>query len=260
MKIYIPSYGRSARQFTLEKFSQKLLDRTTLLVQYRERDLYLKYKNKCQVTILPPEITTIAPTRKYIIDGSSEKFTFILDDDLEFAKRKENDWHLKRIKGEPVEEIFDELLQWLAMGYVHVGVSAREGNNRVKEDFTENTRYMRFVGYDVDVLRKENIQVDRMEVMEDFDVNLQLLRKGYPSRVSFKFAQGQGESGAKGGCSHFRTKELQRRNAWQLAAFHPNFVKVTNKVTKTAWGGGERTDVRVYWKKAYESSKLQKLF
>ena len=39
----------------------------------------------------------------------------------------------------------------------------------------------------------------------------------------------------------------------ELAALHPDFVKVVEKYTKTSWGGGIRTDVRIAWKKAYES-------
>jgi hypothetical protein len=40
-----------------------------------------------------------------------------------------------------------------------------------------------------------------------------------------------------------------------LAELHPGFVKVVRKETKGAWGGGERVDVQIQWKKAWESSR-----
>ena len=57
-----------------------------------------------------------------------------------------------------------------------------------------------------------------------------------------------------GGCSTYRTMELQGAAAEKLAAKHHPFVKVVIKKTKTAWGGAERKDVIVQWKKAYQSA------
>ena len=43
------------------------------------------------------------------------------------------------------------------------------------------------------------------------------------------------------------------RCAHELEVLHPDYVTVVDKTTKTSWGGGTRTDVRIAWKKAYES-------
>jgi len=62
-------------------------------------------------------------------------------------------------------------------------------------------------------------------------------------------------SGASGGCSAFRTMDLHSDNAQLLAKLHAPYVKVVRKETKGAWGGGARTDVIVYWKKARQHGK-----
>jgi hypothetical protein len=105
------------------------------------------------------------------------------------------------------------------------------------------------------VLKKEGVRFDRLPVMEDFDVALQLLRKGYPSLTLNNWVQDQSTSNAPGGCSTYRSLEVQAKGAKGLARLHPNVVKLVEKTTKGAWGGGTRTDVQVAWKKAYEEGK-----
>jgi uncharacterized YccA/Bax inhibitor family protein len=55
---------------------------------------------------------------------------------------------------------------------------------------------MRLLAYNLD--KFDGIELARTKVMEDFDINLQLLKKGYPSKVSYYYAQGQGSSNAAG--------------------------------------------------------------
>ena len=69
-----------------------------------------------------------------------------------------------------------------------------------------------------------------------------------------EWVHNQGGSGSAGGCSTYRTPEIQAEAAHKLHEHHRPFVKVVKKTTKTAWGGGERTDVIVQWKKAYKIS------
>ena len=112
---------------------------------------------------------------------------------------------------------------------------------------------MRVLGYNKKYLEREQITFGRIPVMEDFDITLQLLRRGYPNMILNHWVHNQGGSDTTGGCSTFRTPELQEKAANMLKEFHPNFVKVVEKETKTSWGGKKRTDVTVYWKKAYKS-------
>ena len=138
--------------------------------------------------------------------------------------------------------------------YAHVGVNAREGGNRRPEKVLFNTRMLRVLGFNREMFHNVGARFDRNIVMEDFDVSLTLLRAGYPSVVLNKWVQGQGSSNAAGGCSIYRTMEVQAEGAKRLKELHPEFVSLVTKTTKGAWNGQTRTDVMIQWKKAFESS------
>jgi len=109
--------------------------------------------------------------------------------------------------------------------------------------------------YDVAQLRSLGVIMGRLRVMEDFDLTIQLLRMGKPNAVIYQYCWNQSGSNADGGCSQYRTLEMQAQAAHQLAKLHSGFVKVTEKQSKNWKGMVTRTDVIVYWKKAYESSQ-----
>jgi hypothetical protein len=92
-------------------------------------------------------------------------------------------------------------------------------------------------------------------------MTLSLLELGYPNLISFKYMHDQPTSGSKGGCERYRTKEMLDQEARKLQDLHPGFVSIVEKSTKHAWGGGKRTDVICYWKKAFCSKQNErKLF
>jgi len=255
MHILVPTYGRAKQsaQSTL-LFLRQLGVQPTLVVQQREAHLYDWHPD---IEVLPEEITTIAPTRDYIIHHMArERLVVMMDDDLVFFKRNPED-RTKFIKGE-VED-FKKMLETLEFTLthrsVHVGIAGREGGNRRTEPEIYNTRMMRVLGYDTHFMKEEGITFAPMEVMEDFHVSLQLLEKGYNLIMLNDWCHNQGSSGAAGGCSHFRTSEIQARNAHRLKELHPKYVSVVQKSTKTAWGGQERTDVIVQWKKAADDAQ-----
>jgi hypothetical protein len=86
-------------------------------------------------------------------------------------------------------------------------------------------------------------------------MTLQLLRAGYPNAVITEFVHNQAGSNTEGGCSAYRDAKMMESSARKLAKLHPGFVKVVTKETKTSWGGGERVDVQIAWKKALASAE-----
>lgn len=259
MEFYIPTSGRWENQPTLKALMDAGI-KPTLVVQDKEVDKYMAkwVGTRARLMPLPSDITTIAPTRQHILENInplSDTFC-MLDDDLVFYRRRTDDpTKLTDILPDELGKAFDDMSYLLENQAPHVGFAAREGANRNTDQFLFNTRIMRVLGYNRDILLKENIRFDRMQVMEDFDVALQLLEKGYPNCVLNRYAHNQAGSGAAGGCSAFRTPQMQAENANRLAALHPGFVKVVQKTTKGAWGGGTRTDVNIQWKKAYDSNR-----
>lgn len=253
MQIFIPTYGRSTKQTTYHRLTAAGLD-PILVVQLRELD---KYKDipMSNIRVLPKYITTIAPTRQYILDELVRRENFVMvDDDLVFFKRRDDDpTKLRDITDSELFDAFEEMDDVLTLT-PHAGFAAREGANRNTEAYVYNTRIMRVLGYNAGTVKDVGIRFDAMEVMEDFHVALTLLEAGMQNVVMNHYAHNQAGSGAEGGCSHFRTPELHAANAEKLAQLHPRYVKVVEKTTKGAWGGGTRKDVNIQWKKAINES------
>lgn len=259
MRIYIPTYGRSGKQVTLKSIPKKLHSQVSLVVQKREASLYTWIGDHFDIQVLPDNIRTIGPTRDWIIENHrNKKFGWklvMLDDDIKFdTRRKDDPGKFIGSTEKEIIQIFEKIEAHLDI-YAHVGVLAREGGNRATEKIIECARMMRVLAYDISILKKEKIAFNRLSVMEDFDVTLSLLRTGYKNAILCDWVQGQGSSNAEGGCSHYRTLDLHARSARGLQKLHPDFVKLVTKKTKSAWGGEERTDVTIQWKKAYASSQ-----
>lgn len=276
MLLYIHTYGRPGVQLTLQSIPEKLKENVILVVQEREAEKYSWQEGKhwinkwgVKLWVLPKKIQTLSPTRQWIIDNHDIKKhgdkLVMMDDDLRFdVRRKDKPEKFLKSGAEDMEEMFVDLERLLDPNvYVHVGVLGREGGNRVMGEgdprlgkrairYVENRRMMRLLGYRPSVLRKEKVRFDRLPFQQDFDMTLQLLRKGYPNAVLTDWVQGQPASQAVGGVSSYRTLEKLAANAKTLSILHAPFVKIVKKKAKGEWG--ERSDVIVYWKKAYESS------
>lgn len=261
MHIYIPTLARADKQITLANLTPRLLEKTTLVVNHNERVAYKGVSERygVQLLVCPPTVTTIGDARQHIVDKHDVKqlgpTILMLDDDLRFFSRRIDD----KTKFLPVNsgtlETCMIVLGRLMVNYAHGGILAREGGNRMVTPLVTNTRLLRALAYNVEVMRKHRVRFDRQIVMEDFDVALQLLRLGYKSVALCSYVQDQGTSNAPGGCSTYRTLQRQAEGAKALHRHHPDFVKLVQKTTTTAWGGATRTDVIVSWKKAYQSSQ-----
>jgi len=179
----------------------------------------------------------------------------MIDDDLVFATRRRDDpTKFKPSTMYEVLDMFEAIENAFEDGYIHGAVATREGGNRFTEEFKTIGRALRFHFYNAEVLQLEDFRFDRTTFMQDFDMTLQLLRAGFPNVILNKWVHNQHGSNTHGGCSTTRSAEAHAKAAHQLHDLHPDFVKVVKKKTKSAWGGGERTDVRVQWKRAFESA------
>lgn len=260
MQIFIPTYGRSGEQVTLSNLLPTGRE-VTLVVQEREVQKYAghKWRKSVEILVLPDHIRTISPTRDYILQHATDDSILMLDDDLDFAVRRTDDPTRFR---NPTKYDMDNMLaevDALLGTCPFVSIGAREGGNRNTEPFLYNTRMMRALGYRRDYLRAWGITFSPMELMEDFHVALQIMLVGGTCVVANKWVTNQRSgSGAKGGCSSYRTLEMHGEAARQLAALYPEYVTVVHKQTKTAWGGQPRLDVRVAWKKAAAAGKVRK--
>jgi hypothetical protein len=255
LTVFIPTRGRIGlnKQITLREFRDKLPSvRPIIVCPAYEAPEHSKYHDY----VWPCPVEGIGPTRQWIIEQSKTNGVLMLDDDLYFSMR-ENPFEPR-----PLIQCHDlgPLMQWVSdqldRGYVHGGISARQGNQNILFPWTDCLRVNNAHLFNRDVYLREGIRFDRLPVMEDFDVTLGLLVRGYPNRVAYHYCWSQRGSGLSGGCSSYRTPEVQAEAAEKLHQLYPRFVKI---VEKTAISGGSvfagkpRTDVNIYWVKAWEA-------
>lgn len=267
MLLYVHSAGRGHLSLpTLDTLlDSERNDDVRLVVQLRELGSYAAHAQMLkpsQLVVLPKGINRLSPTRQWILENSPTTNFVLFDDDLAFATRRKDDYtkflQTSRAGINRMLNLFEHHLG----AYAHVGLMAREGGNRVPVDakgkpvaILRNTRMMRVLGYRQDFVRQAGARFDRLPTKQDFDMTLQLLRAGYENAVITEFVHNQAGSNTEGGCSAYRDETMMAKSAEGLRKLHPEFVKVVTKKTKTSWGGGERVDVQVAWKKALASAK-----
>lgn len=248
MDIYIPSSGRPHKQTTFDNLPKSLQERATIVVPKKEVNDYKKYPAR------GIDVFGIGPTRQWCVEEAKEKVV-MLDDDLIFASRRDDDpTRFRNAMPEELERLFAEVEELLDK-YAHVGVGTREGGNYNTNDYNFATRMLRVLAYHTPTLKTHGVRFDRMTVMEDFDVTLGLLVRGYQNCVINHMVQNQNGSNAAGGCSQYRTLQVQAEGAYALKKHWPDYVKVVTKTPKTAWEGQPRTDVTIQWKKCYADSR-----
>jgi hypothetical protein len=198
----------------------------------------------------------IGPTRQWIMERHTTGVVLMLDDDLEFFARRDDDaTKMRKAVSSDVNMMLASIRDSL---FAHGGVPTREGSNRNTAEEIYNSRCLRALFYDARAFHHYKLRFDRVPVMEDFDVALQFLRQGCESVQYNNWTQDQPGSNTAGGCSTYRTAEIQAAGARGLAKLHPKFVTVVEKppLKSGGWNGQPRTDVKIAWKKALESARV----
>ena len=261
--IFIPSAGRHTKEEImrgpLADFSEAWQKQTTYVVPAEELDAYKATVLECfpLASVIGCLYKGIAATRhaigKFCSEFGIEKFAMV-DDDVRFVRRITDDHTaLKPCEHEDVSRMW-KTVDWFLNHYAHVGISARQGNNNMGVGgasglFEENTRTLRVLCYRTSAFM--SMKHGRVTVMEDFDVNLQLLRAGYKNANLGWWSQDQKMTNAPGGCSTYRTHEKHEESAKLLAELHHPYVALRQKQNKTGGEFGTRTEVTIFWKKAF---------
>jgi len=268
MPVFIPSMDRAGALFdkiSTLSYVKRVKNPIFLVVP---PDQVQRYQATCtnhgrtDVNVLACPEKGIAKTRhwigKFCDEGNYPRFA-MFDDDLNFAVRRSPDGN--NLRPQTVEDT-QEMLDWVESAlstYAHVGISPRDAakTNSVetgdKPLILLNKRTLRTLCYRTkDFL---SVKHGRVQVMEDFDVNLQLIRKGLWNCQTYWWTNDQRQTGSPGGCASYRSHQVQEESAHKLAEMHQPFVVIREKenkaqVVKEAKAFQKRTEVTIYWEKA----------
>jgi hypothetical protein len=250
MQIIIPTRGRTNQQLTLQSLPGELLKRTTLVCPKNEAGSLFRLHKNVDIVVEPDAPMTIAPKRAWImrtwLEAGYAKI-IMLDDDLTFSARiSQNSKRLRSIQGEELVPEFARIEQMLSPEVPHVGFGTRQGNHTKNAGWKTPDKMLYSLGYYLPIVVKE-CELGRIRTREDYDVTLQLLRKGYPNAVWHTTVNDQRQFGAPGGATNGRTVESSNADAHELARLHPGYVTTVQKNYKASV---PRVEVICQWQKA----------
>lgn len=262
--IVIPTLGRTHKQITYNNLPEQYQNQTLFTVQPHEYDeMHEIYGDK--VLKLPDTIKKIAATREWIFNEFKDCRHMVFDDDLEFVVKEPNPgegtkWLSRKFTDQDFHDAFDLVNDWMDQGISFGGFLPAWVIPDVKQwPIRENQRMMTNWFFDGPKIPRD-LQWCRVEAAEDFDVNLQLLTRGFKNRISAKYMVTCSETNAEGGCSVWRTLDLHNDAQRKLQELFPEFVAIREKqVPSGPWKGQTKLAVTIQHKKAYESSQKNSL-
>lgn len=260
MKIYIPSRSRAHITRTYGNLPPALQKHAVHVVPKDELAAYLA--NGLPAISPPPSVNRIAPTRQWIVEyhlkthGHITDKMIMLDDDLGFYRYDAARDTFCSTKNDStcILKAFAELEKQLDT-FAHGGILMKLGANRFEEvpQPVYNTRACRAIAFRASILQKHwpDTKFGVVPVQDDFNATLTLMKLGYQNVIITSITQEQtGGSGSAGGASVYRDMAYHADSVHKLKARHPEYVRIATKKTDKAWGGEERIDVVVSWKKA----------
>lgn len=268
MNLFIMSRGRPNKQFTLKNLPPSWRDRTILVVPEYEYLAYVRDNPDVMVAVVPDTVTNYSQKFQYILDGLpySDQFNdrrwdhndkaVILDDDLVFSQ-KTAEGKLISVKDPEQNAGLFELMEKMLEKVPLVGVHPRQMGQHAKQPFVWNGRVICIQGINRRLIGK--VKVDDLPILADVILNCTLLSRGQPNALITTYFQDHGPCQAPGGCSIYRTPEMQRNAAEYIAKRFAPFARTVVRRPKVAkWMGDERIEFTVQWKKMYENGVAMK--
>lgn len=271
MNILIMSRGRAGKVNTLNWIPPSWWNRTWVICSQGE---YIEYREKVRQTVgiveAPEKVTNYSQKFQWILDGFTKKIepipgydlldvgippkALIMDDDLVFSQFSSEGKLLTQRDPEKLAPMFEQIEKLLDT-YALVGVHPRQNAQNTQtllnpREFMENGRIICIQGINREKIGP--VKVDQFPILADVILNCTLLSRGMPNALVTSFFQDHGPCQAPGGCSIYRTPDMQRAAVEYLASRWPGFVKVVERHPKTAkWMGDTRYDYQCQWKRLY---------
>jgi len=260
--ICMPSYKRaeillSNKKNPLSFMDSEMLESTIIFVRKEEAQNYKKVLEKfkgLQLHILDSCVSNMGNTRdnilKYCYNKKYEKILMI-DDDIVFRKRT-NNYTLQRVIQN--KEMFNKMVYTLFKkcnkDIPLIGINHDAFNGCYELPYNMNTRIIQVFCIHLPTLKENNITfMDcNLWTMTDYYFTLKLLTLGYKNMCINIYSRSDTMQ-TPGGCSEYRTKEMEEQSAKTLKKLFPDFISLYYKQSGT-WDIS-RIAIRVKWQKAF---------
>lgn len=248
MNLYIMSRGRAGKVTTWASIPPSWLTRTYIVTNIDEAPEYAGHYGVERILYAPSFVTNYSQKFQWILDGSGfqTKKAVILDDDLVFS-RKINGKLITERDPEQLAPMFAQM-EALLDEYPLVSVHPRAMGHAAPAGHVENGRIICVQGINRDLIGP--VRVDDFPILADVRLNLTLLGRGDKNAIITDYFQDHGPCQAPGGCSIYRTPEMQETCIDDLVRRWPNHVrKVIRKPKVAKWLGDERVEYVAQWKR-----------
>lgn len=261
MNLYIMSRGRAGRTNTQNWIPEGWRHKTIFVVPRVEvEDYYRVLGDRFRVMAAHPLVTNYSQKFQWIMDGLPEgpgavkqdpwEKCLILDDDLVFSMK--NGKSLKTIRDPNTMGGLFWYMEKLLDGFPLVGVHPRQMGNNAKQPYEVNGRIICMQGINREHTR--GIKVDAHPILADVVLSCTLLSRGLANALVTTYFQDHGPCQAPGGCSLYRTPDMQRAAVDYLVSRFPGYVKAVERRPKVArWMGDVRYEYTCQWKKLFSA-------
>lgn len=258
MEIVIPTRGRVSNQLTYSNLPPELKKRVIFVCPQNERLWLSERYPQATVRVQPDPMMRISAKRKWIVDQCQEEKIVMLDDDLRFAVRRDDNPGLFRAaEHKDISRAFFEMEEILSEDVPHASFAARGGSigtlARQGDWQVSGKRAMYVLGFFLPTVR-QHAEFGRVLTHEDIDVTLQLLSAGYPNAVNFTVVVDQ-KLGSPGGCDIERNINESNEDVMRLAELHKEFITVSKKSYKNS---PDRLEVVCQWMKCLNAGMAKR--
>ena len=266
--IAIPTRGRANKQSTLKQLCPELRQFVNIYCHPGELSLFDEWRNQvASVQEYDPECKNIGDVRDYIIFNSNAKNVIFIDDNIRFQSSiRPKDSVLKGSVFEMIEKNYskEQILQmqmdifsWIfdrLKFYAMAGLSFRPANRGNIRGDKVNSRLFGIWGINVEKYLSQDVRFMDWRLKEDFAVAISLIKNGYDTVCNYDYAfEKSSGSNSQGGCSNYRTIELNNEIAFRLKDTFPDCVSIKSKKSRKSWSGEffekESMDVIIHWSK-----------
>jgi hypothetical protein len=251
VRYFVPTRGRVGRQLTLRSLPEGLHPLVTLVCPEDEVLAHRADWPLVDIQAQPDHIKTIGAKREYIFRELSllTDFAWQLDDDLSMKICLSHQFKdTKKYSGETFDW-FRSVLPMYQARYDVLGL----GTSYFAQKGGLRTNYHLGFAFGMSFRARQQIEMNRMDVFEDIDYTLQVLRKGITNAVCYDVTVDQRQPDAPGGVTGERDDSTIRRDLARLIAYHPGIV--SEKPLRP--GAHPAAVTRVLWAKAAKEGGLR---